>query len=165
VDRCGQLITIPNKITPYTILEVEGVILCSFFKENDFIDIEKRYGIKEITVMTWEESNNARQLVSYFEEEKQKLKLQVAITNGTAFQQKVWSAMRSISYGETWSYGQVARAVGTRAYRAVGQACKNNPLPIVVPCHRVIASDGSIGGFFGDIELKRKLLAHENYII
>lgn len=81
---------------------------------------------------------------------------------GTAFQAAVWSALRTIPYGTTVSYGQLARRIGRpSAVRAVGAANGANPLPIVVPCHRVIGANGSLTGFGGGIETKRFLLDHE----
>lgn len=78
---------------------------------------------------------------------------------GTYFQKKVWEALMAIPYGQTRSYGDVARAIGNPgASRAVGMANAKNPLPIIVPCHRVIRSDGSPGGYGGGIDLKLKLL-------
>jgi methylated-DNA-[protein]-cysteine S-methyltransferase len=81
---------------------------------------------------------------------------------GTAFQQRVWEALRDIPAGETISYAQLAGAVGTpTASRAVGRANGTNPVPIVVPCHRVIRADGTLGGYGGGLERKRWLLSHE----
>jgi O-6-methylguanine DNA methyltransferase len=78
---------------------------------------------------------------------------------GTPFQIQVWEALTAIPYGETRSYGEIARAVDRpRAYRAVGQANHNNPVPIVVPCHRVIGSRGDLVGFGGGLSVKEKLL-------
>jgi methylated-DNA-[protein]-cysteine S-methyltransferase len=80
----------------------------------------------------------------------------------TPFQRNVWEATRAIPYGETRSYGWVADRIGKpAAVRAVGQALGKNPLPIIVPCHRVIASDGSLCGFGGGLEMKRNLLRLE----
>jgi O-6-methylguanine DNA methyltransferase len=80
----------------------------------------------------------------------------------TAFQGRVWSAVRDIPCGETRSYGQIARQVGSPgAARAVGQAMATNPLPIIVPCHRVIGSGGNLCGFGGGLDLKRRLLEME----
>ncbi len=80
---------------------------------------------------------------------------------GTAFQRSVWSAMRLIPYGETWTYGQLAAAIGNpKAVRAVGQACHVNPCAPVVPCHRVVASNG-LGGYYGGLDMKRELLDFE----
>ena len=81
---------------------------------------------------------------------------------GTEFQRAVWSAVGAIPYGETASYADVALAAGRpTASRAVGAANGANPLPIVVPCHRVVGADGSLTGFAGGLEAKRWLLAHE----
>ncbi len=81
---------------------------------------------------------------------------------GTPFQREVWAALLEIPYGESRSYADIARAVGRpRATRAVGSANNANPVSLVVPCHRVIASDGSLGGYGGGADLKRKLLAME----
>jgi methylated-DNA-[protein]-cysteine S-methyltransferase len=81
---------------------------------------------------------------------------------GTEFQQRVWTTLRDIPYGETISYAELARRIGKpQAVRAVGAANGRNPISIIVPCHRVIGSDGSLTGFGGGIERKRWLLAHE----
>jgi methylated-DNA-[protein]-cysteine S-methyltransferase len=81
---------------------------------------------------------------------------------GTEFQKKVWKAMREIPYGETMTYGDLARAIGSpKAFRAVGGACNRNPIAIVQPCHRVVGSDGKLTGFFGGLALKQKLLDFE----
>jgi len=81
---------------------------------------------------------------------------------GTPFQQRVWAALRAIPAGTTWSYGQLAAAVGSPgAVRAVGSANGANPAWLVVPCHRVVRGDGSIGGYGGGVDRKAWLLAHE----
>lgn len=81
---------------------------------------------------------------------------------GTAFQKAVWQTLQVIPYGRTWSYAQVAAALGRpQAARAVGAAIAANPLPIVIPCHRVIRADGSLGGYGGGLEIKRALLRLE----
>lgn len=81
---------------------------------------------------------------------------------GTAFQRRVWEASRRIPVGGVWSYGELARRIGMPgASRAVGNALGANPVPIVVPCHRVIQSDQGIGGFSGGLRWKRFLLEHE----
>ena len=84
---------------------------------------------------------------------------------GTAFQQKVWQAMRRIPAGKTQSYGELAKSIGSAA-RAVGGACGANPIPILIPCHRVLATGGSIGGYSGDggAETKRALLRLEGVL-
>ena len=83
-------------------------------------------------------------------------------TPGTSFQQRVWTALREIPAGQTWSYGQLAAHVGEPgAARAVGLANGSNPIGIVVPCHRVIGANGTLTGYGGGIDRKRWLLRHE----
>jgi len=85
-------------------------------------------------------------------------------TSGTNFQKKVWKEIKKIPKGRTKSYKELAIAIGhPKAARAVANACGKNPNPIITPCHRVIASDGSIGGYSGEggVNKKRALLAHE----
>lgn len=85
---------------------------------------------------------------------------------GTLFQMSVWEALRAIPYGETISYAELARRVDNpRAIRAVGQANGRNAISIIIPCHRVIAADGSLGGYGGGLERKRHLLAREGCIV
>lgn len=84
------------------------------------------------------------------------------LTGATPFSRDVWQATRLIPYGETRSYGWIAQQIGRpRALRAVGQALGRNPLPIVVPCHRVLGKDGSLCGFGGGLEMKKRLLELE----
>jgi methylated-DNA-[protein]-cysteine S-methyltransferase len=101
------------------------------------------------------------QLEAYFAGERQSFELALAL-HGTPFQLRVWQELQRIPYGETISYGELARRVGVPgAARAVGLANGCNPLPIVVPCHRVIGSDGSLTGFGGGLPIKRTLLVRE----
>ncbi len=84
------------------------------------------------------------------------------LSRGTKFQQSVWAALRKIKLGATQSYGEIAMSIGNpKAVRAVGGACGANPIPVLVPCHRVLAANQKIGGFSGGLEWKRKLLACE----
>ena len=102
-----------------------------------------------------------RQLAAYLEGTRTSFDLRLAPA-GTAFQQRVWKGLSEIPYGCVISYGELARRIGMPgAARAVGQANGANPIPIVIPCHRVIAADGRIGGFSSGLAIKRKLLAHE----
>jgi methylated-DNA-[protein]-cysteine S-methyltransferase len=106
----------------------------------------------------------ARQLGDYFERRRRHFDLPLDPA-GTPFQRRVWEALRKIPYGEIRSYGEIAREVGRPdATRAVGAANGANPLPIVVPCHRVVGADGSLTGFGGGLELKRFLLDLEGAI-
>lgn len=102
-----------------------------------------------------------RQLGEYFAGERRRFELPLA-PRGTDFQRRVWRALTEIPYGGTISYGELARRIGNpSASRAVGLANGANPLPIVVPCHRVIGADGSLTGFGGGLPIKRRLLALE----
>lgn len=103
----------------------------------------------------------ARQLDEYFAGARRAFDLPLAPA-GTPFRRRVWQALRTIPWGRTRSYGAVARALGT-APRAVGGACAANPIPIIVPCHRVVAAGGGLGGFSGGegCDTKRRLLEHE----
>ena len=84
------------------------------------------------------------------------------LSAGTAFQRSVWQAMRQIACGQTQSYGEIARMIGNpNALRAVGGACGANPIPVLVPCHRVLAANHKIGGFSGGLDWKHRLLARE----
>lgn len=103
----------------------------------------------------------ARQLTEYFSGVRRHFELPLALDGGP-FHRRAQLAMADIPYGQVLTYGQLAARLGVpRAARAVGQACRRNPLPIVLPCHRVVAADGGIGGYAGGADLKRALLAHE----
>ncbi len=103
----------------------------------------------------------AAQLEEYFSGARTSFALPLA-PRGTPFQLAVWNALTKIPYGETITYGELARRVGRPAApRAVGQANGANPLPIVYPCHRVVAAGGRLGGYGGGTETKRRLLALE----
>jgi methylated-DNA-[protein]-cysteine S-methyltransferase len=107
----------------------------------------------------------ARQLEEYFKGERRAFDLPLRL-DGTEFQRRAWRNLMEIGYGETRSYGEQARRIGNpNASRAVGLANGRNPIPIVVPCHRVIGANGSLTGFGGGIERKRWLLAHEKLYI
>lgn len=103
------------------------------------------------------------QLDEYFNGRRQQFTVSLSIS-GPAFSQKVWQELRAIPYGETRSYAEIATAIGKpKSYRAVGQANRRNPLPIFIPCHRVIGKDGGMTGYIGKqyIGMKEELLALE----
>lgn len=104
----------------------------------------------------------AVELDRYFEGTLERFSQRVKFVMGTPFEQRVWRALGRIPYGETRSYKWIAEQAGSPAgFRAAGQALGKNPLPIIVPCHRVVAADGSVGGFSCGIEVKQWLLEHE----
>lgn len=100
-------------------------------------------------------------VTAYFEGDPDALDGLPWATGGTPFQRRVWRALTTIPRGQTWSYKDLARAVGCGSARAVGQANGRNPVAVVVPCHRVIAADRTLGGYGGGLERKRWLLNHE----
>lgn len=103
-----------------------------------------------------------RELREYFAGKRTNFTVSLNL-DGTPFQQRAWAAMRKIPYGKTISYAQQATSIRSpRAVRAVGSANGANPIPIIVPCHRVVASNGGLGGYALGLAMKRWLLAHES---
>ena len=109
-----------------------------------------------------EHADARRQIADYLEGTRTTLDLEHAGPGSTPLRERVWDLLTRIPYGETRTYADVARELGTGAVRAVGSACAANPLPLLVPCHRVIRSDGSLGGYRGGLEAKRYLLDLES---
>jgi methylated-DNA-[protein]-cysteine S-methyltransferase len=119
---------------------------------------------------SWQQDDSAfravrEQLAAYFEGNLREFELPMEMP-GTPFQRRVWEGLCAIPYGETVSYAELARRIGhAGASRAVGSANGRNPISIVVPCHRVIAADGTLGGYGGGLERKDWLLQHETTVI
>lgn len=106
------------------------------------------------------------ELREYFAGTRRVFELPIDLQSGTAFQREAWEKLRAIPYGTTMSYGAQAAAMGKpKAVRAVGGANGKNPLPVIIPCHRVVSSLGKLHGFSGGIELKRYLLGVEGLSI
>ena len=102
------------------------------------------------------------ELSEYFNGNLRRFHAPYSFLAGTPFQRQVWNCLGTIPFGQTWSYGKIAAAVGRpKAVRAVGQAVGSNPLAILLPCHRVVRSDGGLGGFFYGTDLKSRLLKME----
>jgi len=117
------------------------------------------------TQIGWEQSDSAirpyaRELEEYFKGKRRDFSFDLDL-RGTDFQKRCWQALLEIPYGETRSYREIAQRVETTGYRAVGMANHTNPIPIVVPCHRVIAADGTLCGYGGGLDTKRWLLRLE----
>jgi len=105
-----------------------------------------------------------KELRNYFEGKGEGFNQGIIFLEGTDFEKKVWLALKEIPYGETRTYKWIAEKIGSpKANRAVGQALGRNPIPIVLPCHRIIESDGSIGGYSSGVDIKRRLLEMEYY--
>jgi methylated-DNA-[protein]-cysteine S-methyltransferase len=119
---------------------------------------------------SWERDDSAfsvvrSQLAEYFDGQRQEFDIPLGLV-GNDFELRVWEALRRIPYGETVSYGEIAREIGSpSAARAVGLANGRNPVAVIVPCHRVIGADGSLTGFGGGLERKRLLLDLESGVL
>ena len=126
--------------------------------ENNKYDAPHREEWKRDAIATRE---TREQLLQYFAGERQAFDLRLNPV-GTEFQMETWHTLAKIPFGETWSYGQLANKIGSpKAVRAVGAANGRNPIPIILPCHRVIGSNGSLTGFGGGLPTKQWLLEHE----
>lgn len=138
-----------------------GDIYC-IFEGQDLIKISIKTNNKHAHHLSPTASCLFSELDAYFKGNLKSFKQKIKFISGTEFQHKVWLALKDIPYGETRSYKWIAEKAGNpKAMRAAGQALKKNPLPIILPCHRVIASDGSIGGFSCSVSIKKQLLMHE----
>lgn len=103
-----------------------------------------------------------QELDEYFDGKRTHFDVALDLSSGTAFQQQVWQALLNIPYGQTISYATLAKNIGKpTAFRACANANGKNPISLIIPCHRVIASDGGLGGYTGGIEIKKTLLKHE----
>lgn len=137
-------ISFVSLLGPITIFEEGGKIVSLLFSYSEHSDssplLEKA---KE-------------EIEEYFQGKRKTFDLPLD-AKGTEFQKSVWKELLDIRYGETLSYGEIGDRIGTKAYRAIGNACGKNPIPILIPCHRVVGKD-NIGGFSLGLDLKRKLL-------
>ena len=133
------VLTLPDE--SHFVASLKNSFQCACFKNPDFFE------------------NVIKQLSLYFTGDLEKFDCQLDLRQGTPFQQKVWRQLTGISYGKTISYRTLAEGIGQpRAFRAVGNANGKNPLPLIVPCHRVIQGNGSLGGYTGGLHIKRFLL-------
>lgn len=121
-----------------------------------FHDIkENNYKIKETSVI----KKAYQQINEYLNGQRQEFDIPIYIANGTKFQRLVWQALQTISYGEIKTYKDIAAMVNRpKAYRAVGRAINQNPIPIIIPCHRVIGTNGKLVGYAGGLKIKEHLL-------
>ena len=139
----------------------EGLIHLGFYRTlEEFVgSVRRRFG--EISPNIEEFRDLIELLERYFSGQRVELDYPI-ILNGTEFQLRVWMKVKEIPYGEVRSYGWVAKNIGReKAARAVGNALNRNPVALIIPCHRVVRKNGSIGGFGCGVEIKRKLLSIE----
>ena len=147
------------------LLVVDGQLLCAvgFGPDCGYLQRHMKQNYRGQELRPLEGSSSVvNEVRAYFEGDVAALDRIDVKPIGTDFQKAVWQALRRIPHGETMSYGELARHLGRPgASRAVGTANGSNPIPVVIPCHRVIASDGTLGGYGGGLDRKRWLLAHE----
>lgn len=158
--RRGYTIYESSLLGPISIVVCEQGVEAVFLKGDGFEAYQKENPELERDEALC--SKAKKQLDEYFKGQRQAFDLEL-VTKGTAFQEKVWEGLKQIPYGETISYGELAKKIGNpKAVRAVGGANRANPIPLIVPCHRVIGKNGKMVGFMGNqIDIKEKLLAHE----
>ena len=146
--------TVPSPFGPLTVIEDDGTLVALDWRAG----ADNRPPTPLLT-------SAAEQLAAYFAGDRKDFDLPVA-PRGSAHDRAVWRAMCAIPWGQTRTYGEVARDIGSSP-RAVGGACGANPLPIIVPCHRILAAGGQLGGYSGagGDATKRKLLALEGHSV
>jgi methylated-DNA-[protein]-cysteine S-methyltransferase len=149
---------VDSPVGPLTLVATDGVLSGLYMTEQRHRPPEDTFGAPDDTPFT----EPVRQLDAYFAGDLTDFDLDLRL-DGTPFQQRVWSALRDIPYGETVSYGQLADRLGKpSASRAVGLANGRNPIGIIVPCHRVVGASGSLTGYGGGLDRKRRLLDFES---
>lgn len=132
-------------------------------RDKDHFSRELHNSFPDADLVESEEKNQLviRQLNEYFAGERKEFSVPLHL-NGTEFHQRVWRALCEIPFGKTASYKEIAERIGNpKAMRAVGQANHRNPIPIIIPCHRVIGANGHLTGYGGGMDMKEKLLSHE----
>ena len=142
---------------PLTLVADNGVLCGLYMTAQRHRPLEESFGARQDTLFDEAEE----QLEAYFAGELKEFTVELSL-HGTPFQRSVWDQLRKIPYGETCSYGDLADALGNpSASRAVGLANGKNPIGIIVPCHRVVGANGSLTGYGGGLDRKRRLLDFE----
>jgi len=155
---------VSSPVGPLTIVAAGGALAGLYMSEQRHLPAPETFGDPDAGQDAELFAEASRQLEQYFDGERTEFDLRLTL-HGTAFQRRVWTALRGIPYGQTISYGQLADRLGQpSASRAVGLANGKNPISIIVPCHRVVGADGSLTGYGGGIERKHYLLAHEQRV-
>lgn len=155
-DRAAHTV-IGSPIGPLTLVNTDGVLSGIYMAEHKHLPDPATFGGH--TAVGFDAAIS--QLTEYFDGTRRSFTIPLA-PRGTDFQKRVWDALRTIGYGETWTYRQLAEAIGNpAAVRAVAAANGKNPISIVVPCHRVVGSDGTLTGYAGGLDRKRFLLDGE----
>lgn len=154
--------TISSPVGPLTLTEQDGALCGLTFGEKPICDTALPGIVMPGDCPLFAQTE--KELSEYFAGKRKVFTVPVSLS-GTGFQLKVWQALTDIPYGETRSYGDIAKAIGSpNSCRAVGGANHNNPVSIIVPCHRVIGADGSLTGYGGGLTIKRYLLRLEGIL-
>jgi methylated-DNA-[protein]-cysteine S-methyltransferase len=143
----------------------KGLVQINLLNEENFYHNLKKFFPEAEVIKDHAKNKNAiQQLTEYFDGSRKIFDLPFDLV-GTYFQKKVWLALSKIHFGKTVSYKQIAENIGNpKAVRAVGLANNRNPIPIIIPCHRVIGANGNLVGYGGGLEMKRQLLIHEGIL-
>ncbi|OLT23907.1 cysteine methyltransferase [Actinomadura sp. CNU-125] len=153
-----------SKVGPLTVVVTGGAVSGLYMDEQRHRPPQETFGFPVDDPSERPFAQVAEQLAAYFAGDLTEFDVPLAL-NGTPFQQRVWAALQDIPYGETISYGELAREIGNpSASRAVGLANGKNPVGVIVPCHRVVGSNGDLTGYGGGIDRKRYLLGFEREI-
>lgn len=162
INQCVRWAAVPTKLGILYLAQTDCGVICitlpgeakkKFFRSLRVLAPGAKLEEDSVTLRT-----AAKQLGEYAERRRKKFDLPLDL-RVSPFQGRVLAALRRIPFGRTRTYGQIASVLGKpKASRAVGLACRNNPVPLVIPCHRVIGHDGSLVGFGGGLEMKRRLL-------
>ena len=148
----------------YDILESHLGNLYLIFSADSLTGISFNKPVEILLKQTENSSIAKKELNEYFEKSRMEFTCKTTFIKGTDFEKKVWNSLKDVPYGETKTYKWLAVKIGKpHAFRAVGNALGKNPIPIIFPCHRIIESDGSIGGYSSGIDFKRRLLEIEYY--
>ncbi|MGH3621519.1 MAG: methylated-DNA--[protein]-cysteine S-methyltransferase [Sciscionella sp.] len=152
---------VDSPVGPLTFIAVGGRLCGLYLDQQRHRPAQESFGAPDAALF----ADTAGQMAEYFAGQRTEFDLPMAFL-GTPFQQRVWSALCEIPFGETMSYGELAKRIGRpSAARAVGAANGRNPIGIIVPCHRVVGSDGNLVGYGGGVDRKRYLLGFERGVL
>jgi O-6-methylguanine DNA methyltransferase len=169
VERLAYVDHIEAYPGPFTFgIDGQGALLWLQFHDGDYAETAAEVLARRGFRLDVDQARTARarqELTEYCHGERTAFALTCALA-GTPWQHTVWQAVRAIPFGETRTYGEIAASLGRpNAARAMGRANATNPLPIVVPCHRVVGSNGSLTGYAGGLHIKQRLLEHEARVL
>jgi methylated-DNA-[protein]-cysteine S-methyltransferase len=159
VETVRRHVVVESPIGPLTLVAEGAALSCIYMTDHRHMPDPERFGPEADPPVDDVLSRTSDQLEEYFAGERQEFDVPLDEVAGTEFQRKVWAELREIPYGETISYAELARRIGQpTAFRAVGLANGRNPISIIVPCHRVVGSGGSLTGYGGGTDRKQLLL-------